>query len=100
MNVKNVKKEIHPAFDDLCNFYEEHVFAAITNHLSPEQNENPDFLADVACVAMNKLPSKYIRHHVDMAFYMTPEEHQQMEERVNKAVVEAIDLVKSHKRGE
>jgi len=94
------KKEIHPAFDDLFNFYEDYVFAAISNQLVDEHGENPDFLADVACVALNKLPSKYIRHHVDMTFYMTPEEYQYMESSVSKAVTEAIEIVKSHKRVE
>jgi predicted Co/Zn/Cd cation transporter (cation efflux family) len=94
------KKEIHPAFDDLFNFYEDYVFATIANHLVDEHEDDPGFLADVACVALNKLPCKYIRHHVDMTFYMTPDEYQQMENRVNKAVSEAVELVKSHRRSD
>jgi hypothetical protein len=92
------KKEIHPAFDDLFNFYEEYVFSAISDQMADEQDINPGFLADVACVALNKLPCKYIRHHVDMTFYMTPDEYVQMESMVSKAVDEAIVLVKNHKR--
>ena len=92
------KKEIHPAFDDLFNFYEEYVFSAVFEHLGAEHEENPGFLADVACVALNRLPCKYIRHHVDMSFYMTPDEYEQMDNSINKAVIEAIELVKSHKR--
>ncbi len=92
------KKEIHPAFDDLHNFYEEYVFSGIADQLGAEYEDNPGFLADVACVALNKLPVKYIRHHVDMAFYMTPEEYAQMETMVHKAVNEAIELVKNHQR--
>jgi hypothetical protein len=92
------KKEIHPAFDDLFNFYEEHVFSAISDLLVDEHDQDPGFMADVACVALNQLPCKYIRHHVDMTFYMTPDEYTQMENMVNKAVTNAIDLVKNHKR--
>ena len=70
----NIKKEIHPAFDELGNFYEDYVFAAIAGQLEADNEKDPGFMADVACVALNKLPAKYIRHHVDMTFYMTPAE--------------------------
>jgi hypothetical protein len=35
-----------------------------------------------------------------MTFYMTPDEYVQMESMVNKAVDEAIVLVKNHKRAD
>ena len=31
-------------------------------------------LADVACVALNRLPARYVRHDVDMVFYLTEQE--------------------------
>jgi hypothetical protein len=29
-------------------------------------SDNPELLSDVACVALNRLPPRYIRHIVDM----------------------------------
>ncbi len=30
-----------------------------------------DLLPDIACVALNRLPPRYIRHNVDFSFYLT-----------------------------
>lgn len=44
----------------------------IRNRVKHEgSNVDSDYLSDVACVALNRLPARYIRHEVDMAFYMT-----------------------------
>jgi len=92
-------KETNPTFQDVYNFYEDYVFNKVANELGNEYEDDPGFMADVACVALNKLPCKYIRHHVDMAFYLTPEEYTEMESKIAKVVEDAVVFVKSHKRG-
>ena len=82
-------------FEDVYNFYQDYVFNKVSELADQHSSE---FQADVACVALNKLPSKYIRHHVDMAFYLTPEEYNNMEAIIHDAVVNAIAFVKEHKR--
>jgi len=36
-------------------------------------------LADVACVALNRLPARYVRHDVDLVFYLTEHERNAIE---------------------
>lgn len=62
--------------------------------------DDVDYLADIACVALNHLPPRYIRHEVDMAFYMSPADLQATTERVSRAVSEAIEFVAKHGRDE
>ncbi|WP_430461259.1 late competence development ComFB family protein [Thalassolituus sp. LLYu03] len=57
-----------------------------------------DYMADVACVALNRLPARYIRYEVDMAFYMTPDELISTHKAVTDAVRDALVFVDTHKR--
>jgi len=84
--------------DTISNYYEQQVYRQIGVMLASEFANDPDFLADVACVTLNSLPPRYIRHHVDMAFYMTSEERDVMEKSINEAILDAIDFVQSRKR--
>lgn len=85
-------------FDTINNYYEKQVFLQINLLLGKEFKDDPDFLADVACVALNSLPPRYIRHHVDMAFYMTSDERNEMEKSINQAILDAIDFVRSRQQ--
>lgn len=58
--------------------------------------DDPEFLADVSCVALNHLPPRYIRHDVDMNFFMSPVEREETYNKVKTAVDEAIKFVLSH----
>jgi len=78
------------------NYYEQLVAEEILQRLPGQQDT--DYLADIACVALNHLPPRYIRHEVDMAFYMSPDELHQITERVQQAVADAIDFIASHRR--
>lgn len=49
-----------------------------------------DLLADLLCLALNRLPARYVRHDVDTAFYLTQEERVAMHTRINQAVQDAI----------
>lgn len=80
--------------DSIHNYYEGLVFNALQEKLGARYGNN-DYTADIACVALNHLPPRYIRHDVDMAFYLSPNERQEMLEKVAKAVATAIEFVDS-----
>ena len=89
------------AFDNIHNYFEKLVFEIIQAKLSNnELEDDEDFLGDIACVALNQLPSRYVRHNVDMVFYMTSEEREQNQIIVEDAVVMATDYVTKHRHNE
>jgi len=83
------------SFSAINNYYEQLVFQHIVKANIDVKDEN--FLEDVACVALNHLPAKYVRHEVDMAFYMTSEERTKMDSSVSIAVKNAIDYVTQYR---
>lgn len=68
-------------FDQVHNYYERLVFEEVAARAHHEENHDftPDMLADVACLALNRLPARYVRHDVDMMFYLTEQERQAIE---------------------
>ncbi len=87
-------------FEAITNYYEKQVYDRITAELGSIYSDDPDFLADIACVALNSLPPRYIRHAVDMAFYMSSSEREHMEEVIEKAIRDSIDFVRSRREQE
>jgi hypothetical protein len=53
---------------------------------------------DVSCVALNHLPPRYIRHDVDMSFYLSPIELDEINNKVNNAVKHALEFVKKREQ--
>jgi hypothetical protein len=85
-------------FEQIHNHYEQLVQRHILETLvRPGEVPDQDFLEDVACVALNQLPARYVRHEVDLAFYLSPQERLQMEEAVRQAVASAACFVASHR---
>lgn len=82
--------------DSVHNYYEHMVINEIHQQLGAK-TVGTDFIADVACVALNHLPPRYIRYDVDMAFYLSPNESMEMQEKVASAVRAALEFV--NKRG-
>jgi hypothetical protein len=81
--------------DDIHNYYEKLVvqhFAA----LKLEDKYEVDFIADLTCVVLNQLPTRYIRHEVDMSFYLPASERFEMESNVKVAISKAIEFMKAH----
>jgi hypothetical protein len=76
----------------ISNFYKKLVIDELSR-LQSEINADDDVLIDMACVALNRLPSRYYRYSVDMAFYLSAPEHQRMEDDVKVAVDYAVKLV-------
>ena len=58
--------------DAIDNFYERLVVDAI--EATREASDTADYLTDVMCVALNRLPTRYYRHSIDMMFYLADEE--------------------------
>jgi hypothetical protein len=52
-------------------------------------------MADIACVALNRLPPRYIRHQIDFSFYMTEKERSETASAVNEAVEFAVGFVQA-----
>ncbi len=79
------------------NHHEQAVFDLVEAEAArqPEFAGAPDLLADVACVALNALPPRYIRHSIDMNFYMTDQERHAIESTVSAAVYSAFAFVRS-----
>ena len=80
------------AIDTVHNYYENLVIDEIlrSNERSLTDRE---FLADVACVALNRLPPRYIRHNVDMTFFMSTQELQEVHDKVTDSVKAAVVYV-------
>lgn len=49
--------------------------------------------ADAACLALNRLPSKYVRNAVDWMFFITPNDLERINKAVDMAVTNAIARV-------
>ena len=78
------------------NYYEDQVVEEIHKQMG-SQLVDTNFVADVACVALNQLPPRYVRFDADMAFFLTPTEAVEMEKRVTAVVKEARAFIE--KRG-
>ncbi len=86
--------------DFLHNYYERLVVQEVYDQSERVQEGDRDFLADVACVALNRLPPRYIRHDVDMTFFMSPQDMVEIANKVSQAVKDALHYVESRERGE
>ena len=74
----------------VANVYEKLVF----DHLQKVGAElSPQAQADAACIALNKLPTKYVRHAVDWLFFISPAEMERVNRAVDMAVTNAIAKV-------
>jgi len=82
--------------DDIHNYYERLVSQHF-DELKIGQNYDADFTADLTCVVLNQLPTRYIRHEVDMAFYLPASERFEMENKVKVATEKALEFMKSHR---
>ncbi|MGV2873362.1 late competence development ComFB family protein [Colwellia sp. E150_009] len=82
--------------DDIHNYYEKLVMQHFTLSKFNEKYDE-DFIADLICIVLNQLPTRYIRHEVDMAFYLPASERFEMETKVKKAVDKALEFMRAHR---
>ncbi len=88
----SLQNDYDATYGSIHNYYERLVFDALAqNELA--QNYETDLLTDVACIALNHLPTKYVRYDVDTAFYQSAHEYDAIKTRVKEAVNAAIDYI-------
>jgi hypothetical protein len=81
--------------NDIHNYYE-NLVSQYFSELKIDKKYDEDFIADLICVVLNQLPTRYIRHEVDMAFYLPASERFNMEKNVKEATDKALDFMKVH----
>jgi tryptophanase len=87
------------SFGSVHNHSETAVFEAV-QAMSPQYPglaDDPELLADVACVALNRLQPRYIRHQVDFAFYLSERERSRQVKLVQDAVEHAFGFVQARR---
>ncbi len=84
-------------FDSIHNHQEEGVKREVLSRAPrhPGVAADPDLLADVACIALNQLPARYIRHAIDLSFYQTEQERAKVEAQLHAAVEKAFHFVET-----
>jgi hypothetical protein len=82
-------------FSSVHNHYERPVFDAVARLAPNYPYLEAEVLPDVACVALNRLGARYIRHTVDLAFYLTEKERLSMEQTITDAVNFAFEFVQA-----
>jgi len=90
---------VHVDFSSLENYYQQ----LVVQRLMQEYGETevaaiPGALEDIACLALNQLPPRYVRHSIDTAFYLSVEEQQEMVRAVEIAVERAYEYVSENPR--
>jgi hypothetical protein len=82
-------------FSSVHNHYERPVFEAVRTLAPNYPYLDVQDLPDVACVALNRLGSRYIRHAVDLTFFLTEKERVAMEQTIQDAVNYAFEFVQA-----
>ncbi len=84
-------------FSSVHNTHEKTVFAAVMSASTryPGVSDDPELLADVACVALNRMPPHYIRHSADLAFFTTEKERQAIARNIDESVDFAFGYVQA-----
>jgi hypothetical protein len=78
-------------FESVHNYYEKLVIQYLVEELGTQSEVGR--MADIACVALNHLPPRYIRYDVDMTFYLSPQEAAEMSNKIADACQKAISFV-------
>jgi len=88
-----------PSLSGLQNYYERLVFEFMNEVLLDKYADMDDeFFLDVACYALTRLPARYMRHEIDMAYYLAPGERTEMLKQVNESVLSAAEFIYQRKQ--
>lgn len=84
-------------FSSVYNTHEKAVFEAVAAAAPryPGVADDAGLLADVACVALNRMPPQYIRHSADLAFFTTEKERQATRRNIEESVDFAYGYVQA-----
>lgn len=84
-------------FSGVYNFHERMVFDEVLKVLTARDSDfTSEQAEDIACLALNKLPSRYVRHSVDAAFFQSNKDFVNIHTKIEKSVAEALSHVLSH----
>jgi len=85
------------SFTSVHNAHEKTIFDTVvaTAPRYPALAGNAELLADVACVALNRLPPHYIRHSTDLAFFTTDREREALQRSISDSVDFAFGYVQA-----
>ncbi len=80
-------------FEQVHNYYERLVLEQVAAQSVSHPDFTSDMLADVACVALNRMPARYVRHDVDLMFYLTEHERQAIDHAMAEALTFGFSFV-------
>jgi hypothetical protein len=86
------------SIEQIHNYYERLVLDEVIRRVRHDPEVTADMVADMACVALNRLPARYVRHDVDLVFYLTEDERHQSDMAMDAAIDQAIRLVTERRR--
>lgn len=90
-----------PSLTGVQNYYERLVFDYVNETLVEKYSDmDEEFFLDVACYALTRLPSRYMRHEIDMAYYLAPGERSEMLVQVEKALISAAEFIYARRNGD
>lgn len=82
---------------DINNYYEKLVSEQLWKIIqNAKQPPSQSFLEDVACVALNNLPTFYVRSLVDVSSHLSDVDHEKMKNAVVAAVETAVEKVRMY----
>lgn len=81
------------SIEQIHNYYERLVVDEVVRRVRDNPDVTADMVADMACVALNRLPARYVRHDVDLVFYLTEAERHQSDTAMDAAISDALKLV-------
>jgi len=89
-------------FESARNHQETLVFDRVTQLARnyPRLAWSEDMLVDVACLALNMLKPRYIRHSIDMMFHISNADRAKEAAAVDSAVAEAFNILEAGRRKE
>ncbi|MBL0718463.1 late competence development ComFB family protein [Piscinibacter sp. Jin2] len=88
---------MNPSFESIHNIHEAAVIETVLALQGDYPAVAPDLLPDVACVALNRLPPRYIRHSVDLAFYQDEKEREELARLQQSTVRLAFEFVQARR---
>lgn len=79
------------------NYYEHLVIDYMQTKIIPGMpDKSSDYFLDIVCYALSKLPARYMRHEIDMAFYLESAERGKMMDQVEKEVDKAVKYIEKN----
>jgi hypothetical protein len=81
--------------DDIHNYNEKLVLEHFANSKFAVLY-SADFIDDLFCIVLNQIPPRYIRHEVDMSFYMPNTERIEINNKIEAATAKGLALLKEN----